>query len=208
MLRLFGHVFFFCLLVGLAACAGGRQLSEVGRSSDQCLPVLVDEDFDEVLPWEEIVSETGGMLVPRPGISFEVMPTPDKLAGLHPSIRRDNRLASLSLSRLLRGGIPFDRGVYGKVGSAVMYVSTTDRIPDWDRLYWVMVRVLSEKYGCFLASKMKEGNVITIGCRDGRRVVFWRSRSEDWIQFYARQFDREGRELVVENRQVLTRRVW
>lgn len=99
----------------------------------------------------------------------------------------------------------YGEGIYGKVGSARAFVAAKAKVPDWDRLYYVMIRVLSEKYGCFMTAKSRQNHRIHIRCRDKRHVVFNRSETDGTMQFYARQYDREGRELIVSNRRIIAR---
>ena len=95
-----------------------------------------------------------------------------------------------------------DGGVLGNLGSARVFVAPTSRIPDWSRLYWVKVRVLSEKYGCFMRSRQDKDNVTKFTCKDNRQIVFWRAKGEHWIRFYSRQYDAGGHEIAVRNRQI------
>jgi hypothetical protein len=91
----------------------------------------------------------------------------------------------------------YEGGAYGKVGSTTMFIADKRVIPDFDRLYWVMVKVLSEKYGCFMKRKHAEEKTVTVNCRDKRTIVFKRHEGSDWIQFYGKQFDIAGNELIV-----------
>jgi hypothetical protein len=129
----------------------------------------------------------------------------DKLAMLPPDVRSAPELASIAVGYDLARPILYDLGVYGKVGNSTVFVTTRDRIADWDRLYWVMVRVLSEKYGCFITRRESRNNESRFTCRDGRSVVLKRQILDRMIYFYGRQYDREGRELIVQNRKVIAR---
>lgn len=93
----------------------------------------------------------------------------------------------------------YEGGVYGKKGHVPVFAALLKDIPNYDRLYWVMVKVLSEKYGCFIKRKQSSHAQVIVECRDRRRVVFYRNRGDNWIQFYGRQYDQKGRELVVRN---------
>jgi hypothetical protein len=97
----------------------------------------------------------------------------------------------------------YEGGVYGYVGSAKAFVARRRTIPDYNRLYWVMVKVLSEKYSCFMTAKQNRGDETWVQCRDGRQVVFWRDQSSRWIQFQARQYDQEGYEIAVRKHQIV-----
>ncbi len=91
----------------------------------------------------------------------------------------------------------YEGGAYGKIGSSTVFIAEKNTIPDFDRLYWVMVKVLSEKYGCFMKKKYSEEKTVVVHCRDRRRIVFRRHQGSDWIQFYGRQYDLAGNELIV-----------
>ena len=91
----------------------------------------------------------------------------------------------------------YEGGIYGKVGNATVYIAPKSKIPDYDRLHWVMVKILSEKYGCFILSKVTSAHNVSVGCRDRRRIVFKRSRGDEWIMFYGRQYDLAGNEVVI-----------
>jgi len=99
----------------------------------------------------------------------------------------------------------FADGVYGKLGSGTVYATTVDRVADFDRLWWVMVRVLSEKYGCFIVNRSTTPVEVAVGCRDRRQVVFTRAQSSEVMMFVARQYDQRGAELAVEGGQVVAR---
>lgn len=93
----------------------------------------------------------------------------------------------------------YEGGVYGKKGHIPVFAARLADIPDYDRLYWVMVKVLSEKYGCFMKRKASTQNQVMVECRDKRRVVFHRNRGDGWIQFYGRQYNAEGKEVLIRN---------
>ncbi|MCX6118740.1 MAG: hypothetical protein NT027_14460 [Proteobacteria bacterium] len=99
----------------------------------------------------------------------------------------------------LKRPMDYEGGVYGKVGSATMFIAEKSVIPDFDRLYLVMVKVLSEKYGCFITKKKSTSKMVSVRCRDDRIVVFHRFHGTDWVQFYGRQYDLAGNEVVVAN---------
>ena len=86
-----------------------------------------------------------------------------------------------------------DLGVYGKIGPNSIFVAERSAIPNYDRLYWVMVRILSEKYGCFIRRKVDRGNFVSFQCRDQRTVTMARKISDRFSMVHVRQFDRDGR---------------
>ncbi len=112
----------------------------------------------------------------------------------------DPELSNLSNERFLENPEAYENGVYGKIHSAVVFVSTPKKIPTFSKLYWVMVRVLSEKYGCFIRKQIYFQGTYTYTCRDSRTITLTRSRGPGWIQFVGKQYDKAGRELIVENR--------
>lgn len=90
-----------------------------------------------------------------------------------------------------------DVGVYGKLGKSTVFVAHRKHIPDYDRLYWVMIRVLSEKYGCFIKKKFPYENQIGFECRDRRTIVMQRDISGEYAKFVGWQFDPAGKEVVI-----------
>jgi len=90
-----------------------------------------------------------------------------------------------------------DLGAYGKLGTSVIFIADRSLIPDFDRLYWVMVRVLSEKYGCFIRHKIDRGNVVRFGCKDKRLVVMNRNVLKNYVTFQARQYAPDGQEIII-----------
>jgi hypothetical protein len=115
----------------------------------------------------------------------------------------NNSLAQLVVSRGIETPIPYEQGVLGTIGSAKFFITTKDKIQTFSRLYWVMVKVLSEKYGCFILNKWNYKDRVNIRCRDRRRIVLWRKSGPDYIQFYGRQFDKQGYEIEVKKRRIV-----
>ena len=76
-------------------------------------------------------------------------------------------------------------------------------IKDSNRLYWAQVKTLSEKYGCFIRSRWKKENIMGFRCRDKRTVVQWRYVGDDYIGFLSKQYDKNGRPIVVRNHEVV-----
>jgi hypothetical protein len=99
----------------------------------------------------------------------------------------------------MTGAVPYEKGALAKLGATLYYVTTTDKVADWSRLYWVQMKVLSKRYGCLAKSRKQDALTMSFFCRDGRKVVFWRKKDQDWIHFYSRQYDRRGRPLHVKN---------
>lgn len=168
-------------------------------------PQELDGDkLEPSLNWDELSSFNDEAFSPTPGYAIEdVQMTPERLGLLPTPVRGNQKLAWLALSRGVSQATAYQNGLFGMIGSAKYFATTTDKVEDYDRLYWIMVKVLSEKYSCFMVSKVNIGEQVNIGCRDHRNIVFWRSQGEGWIQFYARQFDRQGYEIKVERRRIV-----
>ena len=98
-----------------------------------------------------------------------------------------------------------DEGIFGKHRSSVVFFGHIERIPSQERLYWVMVKVLSEKYGCFMVKKRDTEFKTSFQCRDGRQVVFSYGLTGEVYHFFANQYDRNGQLLMVENRQIVNK---
>lgn len=112
-------------------------------------------------------------------------------------IAGDHDRSRLALGFGLEKAQALDAGVYGKLGKSTVFVAHRKNIPDYDRLYWVMVRVLSEKYGCFIKRKFPRDNQIGFECRDRRTIVMQRDISGDYAKFVGWQFDSSGKEVVI-----------
>ena len=165
---------------------------------------LDSKDLGPGMPWEELLGAAADRFDPNPDIFFEdAILTPERLKALPLSLQHQTDLAQLSVSRTISDPIEYYGGVFGRVGSAKFFVTTRDRVADYDYLYRVMVQVLSEKFSCFMVAKQTIGEAVHAICRDHRRVVFSRSLGRNWIQFYARQYDREGYEIKVEKRKIV-----
>lgn len=105
-------------------------------------------------------------------------------------------LSMLGVSRVE----PVDVGFAGKIGHSVVFAAEKRLVPDYDRLYWVMIRVLSEKYGCFIRKKIDRGELVAFKCRDQRIVTFRRRLTQHYAVFKARQYRSDGREIVISNK--------
>lgn len=93
----------------------------------------------------------------------------------------------------------FEKGILGKNGHSLVYVGPLSEYKESHHLYWVMVKVLSKRYGCFMTKKHTKGDIVIFKCKDSRLVAFQKSQGENWIQFQSKQFDPRGHEIVVEN---------
>lgn len=165
---------------------------------------LDSEDLGPGVGWEDLMSSATDRFEPNPDIFFEdAVLTPERLAALPHPIRRAPDLAHLAVSRAIEAPSPYEDGVFGLVGGTKFFVTTRERVATFDRLYWVMIKVLSEKFGCFVTTKQQTDDQTRFTCRDRRQIVIWRSAGRNWIQFYARQYDREGYEIKVEKRRIV-----
>jgi hypothetical protein len=96
------------------------------------------------------------------------------------------------------GGGIIARGGYGRV-----FVGRRANFKELRNLYPVVVRMLSEKFSCFITEKVGQHEEVLFTCRDGRRVAVWRSENERYVAMLARQFDSAGYEIVVEKNQIV-----
>lgn len=157
----------------------------------------------QVLFWDELIEGHAEDLRQVPFyVVDEALMTPERLMSLRPELRRDLSLARLAVQRGLHDPSVWRDGVFAQLGTARLYVTTRERVPDYDRLYWIMAHMLSEKYGCLVVEKQNFGDTVRVRCKDKRQIVMWRESSAEWLQFLARQFDQEGFEIKVEKRKV------
>ncbi len=119
------------------------------------------------------------------------------------TIRRQPVLAKLAIDHFVSDPEPIDKGVYGRVGDVTKFVALKKDIKDSNRLYWAQVKTLSEKYGCFIRSRWKKANIMGFQCRDKRTVVQWRYEGDDYIGFLSKQYDKNGRPIIVRNHEVV-----
>lgn len=123
--------------------------------------------------------------------------SPRAVSSLKPELQLDQERSKLAIGYGIEKPQPMDLGVYGKIGPSTVFVASRKQIPDYDRLYWVMIRVLSEKYGCFIRRKFPYENQIGFECRDRRTVVMQRAMSRDHVKFVGWQFDPKGKEVIL-----------
>lgn len=149
---------------------------------------------EAALTWDEIAASRAYL---SSNASNSSVPAGLRLASLE--VHNDNnRLVTWVKQLKIERPRSYENGVYGKVGNATVYIAPASRVPDDRRLYWIMVKVLSEKYGCFITEKKNHSALVAVSCRDQRRVTFRRSRGDGWVMFYGRQYDRDGREIIIE----------
>lgn len=123
---------------------------------------------------------------------------------VRPFLRSENQTKiKHGVDKYLKNKSIYRGGFLGNVGSKKVFYADRKIIPDYDRLYWVMVGVLSEKYGCFMESRFTDHEKVLFKCRDGRFVDFHRKQSRRWVLFGARQYDKFGREIVVKDNKVI-----
>jgi hypothetical protein len=104
---------------------------------------------------------------------------------------------------LLQSGANYEGGLYAKDGPNTYFVIEEDKLKHENHLYWIKVKLLSEKYGCFIVNKKQSGASTLFRCRDTRRVLMHESRSESQAQVHSRQFDKRGRLLTIRNHKVV-----
>ena len=99
----------------------------------------------------------------------------------------------------------YNDGVWAKYQEATYYIGSLEKIPDWTRQYWMIVKILSEKYGCFMTAKTHIGSRVTFRCRDKRAVVFQVFYKKKFVYFRGHQYDTWGNLLHVKNHEIIER---
>ena len=165
-----------------------------------CVSPAEEDDGDELkdealkldVPWEDLTSQLGT------GLRQQVVTVtaPQGAPAVVEAHVLSQAVPSASKMHLERSA-PFAGGELGWVGSAKAFVAPLKVVPDDHHLYWVMVRVLSEKYSCFMTAKHTSRARLLVHCADGRKVLIRRERGPDFVQFHARQYDQEGYEILV-----------
>ncbi len=162
-------------------------------------PALASSEDERLsLDWGELMHgrSVAVKLRPENPVEFEVLP--ERTMKLTRDLRSDPELARFAVRRSLEKPTAFDQGVYGKVGSSTVYMAPVNRVGSSDRLYWTMVRVLSEKYGCFIVQKSRNVDKFQFRCRDGRRIVMQSKIDSRVAHFWGRQYDSRGEEIIIE----------
>ena len=166
-----------------------------------CLPAMASPEEDRLkLDWSDLIygRSVSVKLRPETPVDFEVLP--ERTSKLVQELRSDPDLARFAVRRSLEKPTPFDQGVYGKLGSSTVYMAPLKRVGTSDRLYWTMVRVLSEKYGCFIVEKSRDAEKFQFRCRDGRLIVMQRKMDSRFAHFWGRQYDSKGAEVIIDPR--------
>lgn len=155
--------------------------------------LLTDSKAESFVTWDEILESR-----PKHFADASVtLSSSTALASSSDSRSTDDMLVQWTQELKIKNPKDYEGGVYGKVGNATVFITARAKIADFDRLYWVMVKVLSEKYGCFIVRKKSSEQIVSVDCRDKRRIVLRRSAGSEWIMFYGRQYDRQGREIII-----------
>lgn len=94
-------------------------------------------------------------------------------------------------------------GYLGVLGTQKMFYASTNVVPDYDKLYWVVVKVLSRNYSCFMRKRYSVDDKMYFQCRDGRIVGFKQKITKHWAIFTSRQYDQYGQEIMVKNRKII-----
>lgn len=163
-----------------------------------CVPAMASPEDDRLrLDWSDLIygRSVSVKLRPETPVDFEVLP--ERTSKLVQELRSDPELARFAVRRSLEKPTAFDQGVYGKLGSSTVYMAPLKRVGTSDRLYWTMVRVLSEKYGCFIVEKSRDTDKFQFRCRDGRQIVMQRKMDSRFAHFWGRQYDSKGDEITV-----------
>ncbi|MEY4631252.1 MAG: hypothetical protein RIQ81_1372 [Pseudomonadota bacterium] len=149
------------------------------------------------LEWGELMHGRGVPVLLRPEAPVEFEVLPERVSRLDQELQADPELARMAIKRALDKPARYDQGIYGKLGTSTVYVAPARRVKSKTRLYWTMVRVLSEKYGCFIVNKNRDGESFRFQCRDGRHVLMNRKSSGGEYAFWGRQFHANGQEVIV-----------
>lgn len=149
------------------------------------------------LEWGEVMygRTVDAALRPESPVEFEILP--ERTRDLAVELQADPELARIAVRRALEKPAAFDQGVYGKLGKSTVYVAPARRVKSTNRLYWTMVKVLSEKYGCFIVDKKREGEDFKFHCRDGRLVRMKRKVHGAELVFWGRQYHANGEEVDI-----------
>jgi hypothetical protein len=170
-----------------------------------CVPKeeLDSDDLEPSMEWEDILShEASGDPIEEEGpapSAAETAPVMSKKQAIESQVER-SRAALLGD---IQNASPYAGGILGMKGSSKYFIATRTTIPEYDRLYWVIVKVLSEKYSCFIRAKQDIGLMTRFTCRDKRQVLFWKKKNNHFIEFTSRQFDRDGYEIQVIKKQIV-----
>jgi hypothetical protein len=182
----------FAILPSLILCIG---------AVTGCVPKeeLDSEDLEPSMEWHDIMSYND-VHVEDPALSAtETGPVMSKKQAMDAQVER-SRAALLGD---MQNAAPYAGGILGMKGSSKYFIAATSTIPEYDRLYWVIVKVLSEKYSCFIRAKQDIGLMTRFTCRDKRQVLFWKKKNNRFIEFTSRQFDRDGYEIQVIKKQIV-----
>jgi hypothetical protein len=157
------------------------------------------------LNWQELVVDDSELFQPNPGSAFLRENLDSSVTKLPVAIRENRPLFQLVVNRFMDQSIPFQGGALGKVGDTNVFVAERRVIPDFDNLHRVIITLLSSRYGCLMRERRKVGDFQELSCRDGRKIEITRKLGDDWIQFVANQYDRNGDLIIVRNHEILKR---
>ncbi|MFK7872576.1 MAG: hypothetical protein AB8C84_05315 [Oligoflexales bacterium] len=141
----------------------------------------------------DLVSAPTKNFKPVMGYQVLVFPTKKRLQALPLSIRRRSRLAALSLHHSLTNKPRlYDLGVLDKRNhNQTVFVALRKDIPNWDRMYWVMMRVLAKEYSCMMLKRKKSASGMQAFCKDGRGVSLHQYSGGSWLGFDAVRLSRK-----------------
>lgn len=149
--------------------------------------------------WDEVTQPARhSTFAPKAYLPIRLAAADALIGALPPFLQEDRPLALATAERFLTRPRPYGPGVYGKVGSSTAFLARREAVAGERELYFIMVQVLSEHYGCFMRKRHRQGRRYLFRCRDGRQVVMDPRWGEDWVEFNGYQFDRAGREIVID----------
>ena len=91
--------------------------------------------------------------------------------------------------------VEFGSGIVGTKNAMYVYIADKRKVPDFQRLNWELVKILSERFSCLAVAKQDRGEVSTYTCRSGATIDIKRSQSQQFVYFVAKE---RGQRLPVE----------
>ncbi len=166
-----------------------------------CVPKeeIDSKDLEPSMDWEDIMSHNDVRAENSASSAAVTAPVMRKKQAIEAHVEKSRQ----AILGNVENAAPYAGGILGIKGNSKYFIVSTTNIPEYDRLYGVIVKVLSEKYSCFIRSKQDIGLMTRFTCRGKRQVLFWKKKNDRFIEFTARQFDRDGYEIQVVRKQIV-----
>lgn len=84
----------------------------------------------------------------------------------------------------------FGSGILGTKNSTHVFIADKRKVPDFARLNWELMKILSEKFSCLAVNRRDRGDLSSYTCRTGAVVDIKRSQSQQFVYFVAKQRER------------------